>query len=469
MAKYKVDEEEYQTDIYGLRIKECKDNCETFILEPIGKSWDDFFEKDTKWKKGKKKSVTIKIQEKKQMIVEEFKYTAEIKITDSKTKKKIKSTYNNKVLQLKANPIFNMSLSSKELFHSNFWAWLFEKDNNFIEIFFPKFLDKNKVTKVTREEKNRDITIWAKNENDELKAYVIENKFKAIPQKEQLKNYETGLGDKIFEKGILTGNDDKKPYFMGTDGEEEIKWDYISYNKIAEELNKRTSSKMNSFEKCLIDKYASMLSMLTDYINNYSSSKKIWEWETDSDSKMIKMDDIILKRKASELEDFLRKKEVTRDNDTTFHVNIRSAYYHKRPNVETYYYYKKNESDNNDDDDGFFQIGIQIEAGDFRRFIKIKKELKEEQMNDYFDKFKEIYWFGELKKNSKKLFDKNTRMTPKNGKYNKYTTKDYTFIYQYWNIENKEMESIAKDIEDNMKKAIVILNSDIVKKICEIQ
>lgn len=29
---------------------------------------------------------------------------------------------------LKKNPIFAMSLSSKELFHSNFWAWLFERN-----------------------------------------------------------------------------------------------------------------------------------------------------------------------------------------------------------------------------------------------------------------------------------------------------------------------------------------------------
>ena len=33
------------------------------------------------------------------------------------------------VENLKNNPIFQLSLSSKELFHSNFLAWLAEDDN----------------------------------------------------------------------------------------------------------------------------------------------------------------------------------------------------------------------------------------------------------------------------------------------------------------------------------------------------
>ena len=44
---------------------------------------------------------------------------------------------------LKKSPIFAMSLSSKELFHSNFWAWLISQDEDFIKLFFPSFKKKN--------------------------------------------------------------------------------------------------------------------------------------------------------------------------------------------------------------------------------------------------------------------------------------------------------------------------------------
>ena len=42
----------------------------------------------------------------------------------------------NKIKYLKESPIYAMSLCSKELFHSNFWAWLMKQDESFIEIFF---------------------------------------------------------------------------------------------------------------------------------------------------------------------------------------------------------------------------------------------------------------------------------------------------------------------------------------------
>jgi hypothetical protein len=65
------------------------------------------------------------------------------------------------VESLKKSPIFAMSLGSKELFHSNFWAWLIEQDSRFVTVFFPD-LDPSKVICVQREEGNRDITVWAK-------------------------------------------------------------------------------------------------------------------------------------------------------------------------------------------------------------------------------------------------------------------------------------------------------------------
>ena len=84
--------------------------------------------------------------------------------------------------KLKQSPLFAISLSSKELFHSNFWAWLIEYNPEYAKVFFDDIVvDSNENLKVCREEKNRDITIHYQN-----KEYVIENKLKSMPYINQL-------------------------------------------------------------------------------------------------------------------------------------------------------------------------------------------------------------------------------------------------------------------------------------------
>ena len=105
------------------------------------------------------------------------------------------------VEELKNNPIFSMSLSSKELFHSNFWAWLFahnEHGREYLEIFFKHFPDSD--FKVEREQGKRDITIWC-----EEKAYIIENKVKSLPDIEKLEKYKEKVGKNIFKKSLIYG------------------------------------------------------------------------------------------------------------------------------------------------------------------------------------------------------------------------------------------------------------------------
>lgn len=109
---------------------------------------------------------------------------------------------------LKSSPMFKLSLSSKELFHSNFLEWL----SNVNPIAFKSLIldmaglkgKKYKwpdVWRVKREYNNFDLCIVAydqyKNNEDEKIdddedfriMFVIENKVKSIPYIEQLKRY----------------------------------------------------------------------------------------------------------------------------------------------------------------------------------------------------------------------------------------------------------------------------------------
>ena len=73
--------------------------------------------------------------------------------------------------ELEKSPIYNMSLFSKELFHSNFWYWLSTVDARlFVNIFIPNYmlLDEYEVS-VFREKGNKDLTIVISKNNITVK------------------------------------------------------------------------------------------------------------------------------------------------------------------------------------------------------------------------------------------------------------------------------------------------------------
>ena len=105
--------------------------------------------------------------------------------------------------RLKSSPIFNLSLSSLELFHSNFIYWMLRQDKftdkfTIFSDFDPVINEKGtelELKEVTREEQNLDIVLKFKSGKSEDKKrkkgfydhiLVIENKFKSLPKCEQL-------------------------------------------------------------------------------------------------------------------------------------------------------------------------------------------------------------------------------------------------------------------------------------------
>ena len=120
---------------------------------------------------------------------------------------------------LKANPIFRMSLGSKELFHSNFLEFLWDLDKSkFIEVINDILLPNGKEIVLKpesvfdREKENFDICIHhleikiKKNgeqgkQTKDVYDLIIENKVKSIPRKDQLEEYEEkakGKGNPVF-------------------------------------------------------------------------------------------------------------------------------------------------------------------------------------------------------------------------------------------------------------------------------
>ena len=121
-----------------------------------------------------------------------------------------KNKYLESVQFLSDSLIFQMSLGSKELFHSNVWAWLIGQDREFIKVFFTDFDEKMyRFISVERETCNRDVIIWLQKQGytnkDEKYYLVIENKIKSLPTKEQLENYTENIDGNKCLQGVFTG------------------------------------------------------------------------------------------------------------------------------------------------------------------------------------------------------------------------------------------------------------------------
>lgn len=121
--------------------------------------------------------------------------------------------YNQSVNYLKDSPLFNLSLSSKELFHSNFLYWIWKiSPSDFKDVMKSFGANTNQWPtnyEVRREYENFDLCVLDANNNILL---VLENKVKSIPYKKQLDEYEEkvqklyGIDGHIHElaKGKLT-------------------------------------------------------------------------------------------------------------------------------------------------------------------------------------------------------------------------------------------------------------------------
>ena len=152
------------------------------------------------------------------------------------------------LVEISNNAMFRLSLCSRELFHSNFWAWLIEKQPIQVLPIFVKDIDLSKIDlsniDVKREETvskvmqkniytgkevkktcNADISFKLGNT-----LYIIENKFKSLPDSEQLNNYLEGKSNiKIILASFI------KPYF-----ELKPNMSFVSYETILFGLDRKS-------------------------------------------------------------------------------------------------------------------------------------------------------------------------------------------------------------------------------------
>jgi len=175
---------------------------------------------------------------------------------------KIREIANN----LKKTPIFNLSLSSKELFHSNFLYWLSleyptEVSKFFADLYEIKSLGIEKDSQ-KREENNIDFQFSYK---DGTTVY-FENKVKSMPIKNQLEKYSEKI--KVQNRSIFILLSLTKPNFDST----LLGWKYLSYKEYNDDFLKKLKTK-KQYHNSLIEDY-------TNLVDNLIEIEKICEVES---------------------------------------------------------------------------------------------------------------------------------------------------------------------------------------------
>ena len=206
---------------------------------------------------------------------------------------------------LKTSPVFNLSLSSKELFHSNFLYWLSITYPDKIGAFFAdevcKLELKNKnCFDQKREENNIDFQF----SYEDGTIIYVENKVKSMPYLEQLERYgkeKESIKNKKMVLLSLTAPDFSRP----------DNWEYLTYQSYNDFL-KRFETK-DTYHKALIDDYTKLIDnlLIIEKMCDIDVDRDIFDFHSSEilkEMKALRLHDLFLKKKYSNLAAMLQKK-----------------------------------------------------------------------------------------------------------------------------------------------------------------
>ncbi len=152
---------------------------------------------------------------------------------------------------LRHSPMFQLSLSSKELFHSNFLAWLAEEYPEFVATWLAERLGiaATTIARVRREAHNFDLLLFVDDE-ETGSVVVLENKVKSLPEASQLQAY-TKEAQKLYgnrARFLLLSLSDPTSILA-----EHSHWNVCRYAEYADML--KTIPARNDYHAALLNDY----------------------------------------------------------------------------------------------------------------------------------------------------------------------------------------------------------------------
>lgn len=394
------------------------------------------------------------------------------------------------ITYLKNSPIFAGSLGSKELFHSNIWAFLIEQQPAFLKAFFPECGMQNVLEDgngVRREFHHMDLTI-----ETETNLFIIENKIKSLPHEDQLSSYRNGISSiNEFERFKYLVNDTKTVQFLLTglpnEGPSILEgsgWSYRNYFNISEDIRKIAEENLetDSSEVYIFAlKYAEMVKMLWTLLyftieacrkklifpistnkkkeqSNFDELKQTVPWWNKLEE--LRISDVFQKLNFDVLTSLIEKEKLSFRSQTGFTRRFALSEFFYEHSIEV----------GTDSKKGHFRIGVQIQECQFRWYVDIciPNEKIDTKADEIYKAFKDK-WFKKLndeKKISLPIDDSEKKRTSmrgvKDGKGSEYcsfkTTND-VFLYQYYSLDVVCIqEDIKKEVLSFMQCAKKVFN-----------
>ena len=349
--------------------------------------------------------------------------------------------------ELQENPMFKFSMSSLELFHSNFLEWLFDQNYSAFLKCFGMEVETNKEYTIEREfclgsnkidgkKKNwiTDIAVFAKDKNNDDEKYrselvlIIENKIKSLPSKGQLEAQAKLSGN--CKKVLLTLFDLPTDYILH--GFTVVKYKDLIEKDLIENI--REQYKDNAYFKPYIDDYCKMVETLQQIIDNDDVVKKNKEGyftfhHHSKDLETCGMQDAFRKYQTAQLVQKANNVFGEEYKNVPIETGVWFANKHACANV-----FLKLKED--------LQVGVQIEHDQFRVSFEgkaIEKLYQGECLKDDKYNFLDKIWNDWLKGRSDGRKKDNCR-------YGKY------FVYRYVRIQNPEDKNIKIKIDQLLEK-----------------
>lgn len=295
------------------------------------------------------------------------------------------------VARFERSPICTVSLSSKELFHSNFLAWILKtKGGDALagELFGDSEM---KIGEVEREKKNYDLDIEVT--HGRSSRIVVENKVKSIPSIEQLDGYYEELKkdhvkrkrDSGFRLILLSFIEPTADLIVKL----KDKVEFISYRHLLNCLKGFTPE--GAYEQAIVEDYGFLLEVLLVVTNMANLADPNAQLAFDEAAKKrltkIRLFDIAQKIRFSHLE--IECTKHLKDTEKLTDFKRRPAEVGmSRAQALLSYKWEINDQ---------FVLGIQIQGGHFRRFVESLDKSNVEQLAK--ELAKESLWiFGEYPK-----------------------------------------------------------------------
>ena len=366
---------------------------------------------------------------------------------------------------LQKSLLYQTSLGSKELFHSNIWAWLIEQDPHvFINVFFSINQLKDYKITVKREWHHRDIAILCENKiTNEKIYYAVENKIKSLPTKTQLKNYTENLDTYKLQGAVFTGliNPFGKNLEVENNGLK-VEWRFVGYNTIAQKIKNllNESKEIKGLKREQILEYCKIIENIDAILNEeLKTTENKLDYIHSEHIEQLRINDLYIKLKgATFIEYFEKRKGQLISSFSNYNLIVEQSFHNGKATLDFRY------SNKTKDDAPWLHIGIQIEGNQYRIMAERNKFNGGKSCNEVYEEFVKHNWFdGTFDKTSGKVFGNPTSMkSTNNKKYNQYGNNNnavYSFVYQYYDINesNNSYENLFTSIKNHLNQALEIL------------